>query len=179
MLALRSAFMVFACLISLAFASPPAHAATCAAADTVQGAADAFLQAANSGTPAAFSAALSRYANVEAVAIFALGKYRSDLPDDRRAEYIKKAQSYMGKFLSNYGDRFRGSMLSIKSCKGQIVETSVKGGEDLIWRVSGSQVQDVKVSGFWLTIQLRKKFTDVIRQRNRRVEGLIDFLGGH
>jgi hypothetical protein len=82
----------------------------------------------------------------------------------------------MGAFLARYGDRFKGSNLAIKSCKGNIVETSVKGGDDILWRVSGSRIMDVKVSGFWLTIQLRKKFTDIIAQRNRRIDALLDLL---
>lgn len=174
--AFRSSLAVLGCLIMLALGASASHAASCPAGDTVMGAANAFLNAAQSGSNAAFTDAVGRYADVDNVAMFALGKYRRDLPEDRRSEYVKNAQRYMGAFLARYGDRFKGSSLSIKSCKGNVVETSVKGGDDILWKVSGSRVMDVKVSGFWLTIQLRKKFTDIIQQGNRRVEALLDLL---
>jgi len=122
----------FATLAGFAFAiysATFAHAATCAGADTVRNAASAFLAAARSGSSAAFGSALSRYTNVEALSLFALGKYRSDLPPARRAEYVRNAHRYISQFLAENAGRFKsGSQLTIGSCKGNLVTTSLGGG---------------------------------------------------
>src|SRR5262245_5373478 len=86
------AFATLACLAFTICFATLAEAATCAGADTVRNAANAFLAAARSGSASAFSSALSRYTDVEALALSALGRYRADLPPGRRAEYVRNAQ---------------------------------------------------------------------------------------
>ena len=34
----------------------------------------------------------------------------------------------------------------------------------MVWRVSGGRIRDVQVSGVWLSLQLRSKFTGIIRR---------------
>src|SRR5215471_18073444 len=96
---IRAAFAGLAMAITVA---GPAGAASCPAADTVKGAASAFLGAARNGSPGAFSAALSRYTNVDSLALFALGKYRSELPSNRRDEYVRNTQRYISRFLADH-----------------------------------------------------------------------------
>ena len=84
-LALVAGLVTSACLPSVAEAG-------CAAAETVQDAASAFIDAARSGSVSAFSSALSRYVNVDTMALSALGKFRGKLPPERRAEYVRNAQ---------------------------------------------------------------------------------------
>jgi ABC-type transporter MlaC component len=163
--------------VALIAAAVGAHAEICPGAVTVTSAASAFVSAARAGSPAAFSALLTRYTNVEALAIFALGRYRAKLPPERRAEYIRNTQYYLGRFLADNSGRFNdSSKLTIESCKGNLVTTSFKGGSNIIWRVSGTRIDDVQVSGFWLTLALRDKFANVVRQNHGYVSSLLDFL---
>jgi ABC-type transporter MlaC component len=167
----------FAIAVAFIAAVAGARAESCAGADTVTSAANAFVSAARSGSPAAFVALLTRYTNVEAVALFALGRYRTKLPPERRAEYIRNAHYYFGKFLADNSGRFNdNSKLTIESCKGNLVTTSFKGGSNIVWRVSGDQIADVQVSGFWLTLALRDKFANIVRQNHGYVSSLLDFL---
>ena len=171
-LALVAGLVTSACLPSVA------EAASCAAAETVQDAASAFIDAARSGSVSAFSSALSRYVNVDAMALSALGKFRGKLPPERRAEYVRNAQRYMSQFLADNAGRFQGNIqLTIKSCSGNLVKSSIGGGSDIAWRVSGNRIDDVQVSGIWLGLQLRQEFTNIIRQNQGYVSGLIDYLG--
>jgi ABC-type transporter MlaC component len=164
--------LIFALLIA-----SPVHAASCAGADTVKGAANAFIAAARSGSTSGFASALARYTNVEALALFALGKYRGDLPADRRSEYVRNAQRYMAAFLADNAGRFSGAAaIAIESCNGNLIQTSVSGGSDIVWKIGGGLVQDVKVSGIWLAPQLRQKFLGIIRRNHGYLSSLLDYL---
>lgn len=155
--------------------TPAATAADCPAAGPVKAAAASFMSAARSKSPAAFNAALARHTNVTSLALFALGPYRKDLPAARRAQYVRSAHGFMGSFLAQNSRRFGTAALSIESCKGNIVETSASGRE-ILWRVSGNRIQDVRVGGVWLAPQLRSKFVNVIRNGDGRIDALFDYL---
>lgn len=156
-------------------ATPAALAAECAAAGPVRAAAESFTSAARTKSPGAFSAALARHADVSSLALFALGPYRRNLPAARRVQYVRSAHRFMGAFLAENARRFGAASLSIETCKGNIVETSASGRE-IVWRVAGSRIQDVRVAGVWLAPQLRSKFVNVIRRGGGRIDALFDFL---
>jgi len=162
--------------IAMAFAAS-AEAADCPGADTVKNAASAFLGAARNGSASAFSAALSRYTDADSLAIFALGKYRAQLPANRRDEYVRNTRRYMSQFLADHAGNFKGgSKVSVESCSGNLITTSLDGGSQIVWKVSGGLVQDVKVSGVWLALQLRQNFANLIRQNHGFVTSLLDYL---
>jgi ABC-type transporter MlaC component len=155
--------------------SAPALAADCPAAGPVKAAAASFKSAARSGSAGAFSSALARHTNVASLAMFALGPYRKDLPPGRRAEYVRSAHAFMGAFLAEYGSKFSGANLTIENCQGGLVETTASG-RDIVWKVAGSRIQDVRVGGVWLAPQLKSKFVKVIRQGDGDVTALLDYL---
>ena len=168
---------VFMTLVVAANSFTPARAATCPGADTVKKAADAFIAASRSGTSSAFASVLARYADIEAVALVALGKYRAKLPAERRSEYVRNTGYYMSRFLADHAGRFKGSsQLAIAACKGNLVETSLNNQSTIVWRVSGGLVQDVQVSGIWLGMQLRQEYAGIIRQNHGFVTSLLDYL---
>ena len=155
----------------------PSIAASCPAAGVVNRAGLAFMDAARGGSAAAFSSALARHTDVRGAAIFALGQYRKDLPPARQGEYVRNAQSYMARFLLDNARPFRSSRdLIIESCKGNLVETSLGGRSRMVWRISGGRVRDVRVGGVWLAIQLRSKFTGIIRRNQGDIDALLEFL---
>jgi phospholipid transport system substrate-binding protein len=167
---------VAASVAAFAMAVAPATlAADCPAAGPVKAAAASFMSAARAKSPGAFSAALSRHADVTSLALFALGPYRKDLPAARRAQYVRSAQGFMGAFLADNAKRFGSASLSIETCRGNLVETTASG-RDIVWRVSGSRIQDVRVGGVWLAPQLRSKFVGVIRRGDGNIDALFDYL---
>jgi phospholipid transport system substrate-binding protein len=162
--------------LALLLAAAPANAAACPGERIVKSAAASFVSAARSGSPEAFSAAIGRFADVRALALYALGPYRSALPPSRQAEYLGKAKVFMGRFLARHSSRFGTSPhLEIESCRGGLIQSSA-GGSEVVWRVSNGRVRDVRAGGVWLAVQLRTKFVNVIRRGGGDIEALFDFL---
>jgi ABC-type transporter MlaC component len=157
--------------------SPLPSLAACPAAGIVRNAGEAFIDAAEHPTEAAFTSALMHHTDVKALAAFALGQYRKDLPPNRQSEYLKNARSYMARFLMDNSGSFRSLRdLTIENCNGNLVETSLGGRSRMLWRLSDGRIRDVRVSGVWLGIQLRSKFTGIIRQNNGDVGALLGYL---
>ena len=98
---------------------------------------------------------------MSSLALQALGPYRKKLPASRNAEFQKNALAFMGRFVAENASGLRGANLKVVACRGSLIETSANGRK-VIWRVSGAQVLDVKVSGFSLSVQMRNKFVKVI-----------------
>src|SRR4029450_478963 len=92
-------------------------------------------------------------------------------------EYFSGAQTFMARFLLEYSGPFRSSRdFVIDNCRGNLVQTSFEGRPRMLWRVSGGRISDVQVSGVWLALQLRSKFTGIIRRGNGDIEALLNFL---
>lgn len=164
-------------LALLALSHLPGSAASCPGAGTVKNAANALMVAARRNSVDGFAAALSRHADVNAISMFALGKYRTSLPGARRAEYVRKTHRYMSRFLADHAGRFKStSALSVDRCNGNLVETSLGGRSRMVWRLSGSRVRDLRVEGFWLGLQMRSRFAEIIRRNDGDVGKLIDYL---
>jgi ABC-type transporter MlaC component len=171
---------IFAAMAGLALVALPmaeARAAECPGANAVRNAAADFIQATRQGSTAAFASALARNADVRGTALFALGQYRKNLPAGRQRQYMQLAQAYMAQFLRQHSGPFRSYRdLTIESCRGNLVETSLAGRSRMVWRLSGRRIGDVQVSGVWLALQLRSKFTGIIRRNGGSTDALIDFL---
>ena len=164
-------------LISIALSASPADAtyATCPGANLVQSAAKSFADASRTHNPAVFANAISRYSDVNGLALFALGQYRGELPPNRKAEYVAKTRAYIGRFLAAHEGRFANSALQIQSCFGGQIR-SVAGRESIVWKLSGNRVSDVEVGGVWLVAELRSKFVSIIRDGHGNIESLFAFL---
>jgi len=171
---------VVSLLIVTALWATPAIAAKCAAEGFVHNAGNAFLAAARSGTPQAFTNAASRYADLRAIAMFALGPHRKSLPKSKEGEYVSLTRKFIGEFMAKYSERFSGTGLKVVSCTGNTVNATTAGGKKLIFRVSGGKggyrVQDVNVSSIWLAGQMRSTFVGVINRNNGNFDALIKYL---
>ena len=162
-----------------------AVASTCPAENYIQSAGEAFMNASRKGSAGAFSAAASRFGDLHALALFALGPYRKDLPKSRETEYVAKARTFIGKFMAKYGSKFAGNSISVTSCNeaagGLIVGTKLSSGQTLTFRLrkagGGYRVQDVSVSSIWLAQTMRGKFTGVLRENNGDLDALMSYLG--
>lgn len=136
------------------------------------------IKLANSGAGKAamrqrFSSLINRNANVRSVGLVALGPYRKDLPPNKASEFTQMVSFYMAAFFVYYVDEFQGSTIEVNSSSKQgnttIVNSSVrfKNGSttQVRWRiVGGGQIGDINVRGVWLSLQLKKRFTDVLKR---------------
>jgi ABC-type transporter MlaC component len=120
-----------------------------------------------------FSSLINQNSNVRQVGLEALGPYRKDLPANMSGEFFKLVALYMAAFFVYYIEEFQGSSLEVDSSAKQgaltTVDTSVhfKNGSTtkVRWRIRGSgQVSDINVRGVWLSLQLKKRFTDVLKR---------------
>ena len=83
----------------------------------------------------------------------------------------------MARVLLDNSRSFRSSRdLTVEECNGNLVETSLGGRSRMLWRLSGGRIRDVRVSGVWLGIQLRSRFTQIIRRNDGDVNALLAYL---
>jgi ABC-type transporter MlaC component len=175
---------LFGSLVFSFLLAASAQASPCPADGFVKSAGNAFMNAANSGSPQAFTNAASRYADLRSISMFALGQYRRDLPPSREAEYVSLARSFMGRFMAQYASHFNGNSINITSCdasgSGLTVGAKFGGGESITLRLHGGsgsyRVEDLSVSSIWLAQALRSKFTGVIASHGGDVTALLDWL---
>ncbi len=163
----------------------PANAGGCSAEPFVKRAGAAFMNAAKTKTPSAFSGVAGRYADLRAIALFALGPHRGSLAKAQEAEYVALTHVFIGKFMARHAGKFSGSELEITGCavngKLTVVHTRLASGKPVIFRLvrsgGGYLVQDINVSSVWLAQQLRANFVGVIR-RGGDIAALFAYLRG-
>ena len=171
---LKTRFALLLCLAAVGF-SPSAMAVTCPAEGLVQDAADAFASASRSHSAAAFSNSAARFTDMRALALFALGSYRSKLPSGSEGKYVSLAKVFMGRFMAQYSGRISNSDLTIVSCSPQVVSARM-GGSSIVFKLAGSRITDVSVSGFSVAHAMREKFTGIISDNGGDVKALINYL---
>jgi ABC-type transporter MlaC component len=171
---MKSALLIF----SLALATTSSIAAACPSEGLVIGAGKAFTSASRSGSASAFLNAASRYADTRGIAMSALGQHRKKLTKAQEGEYVRLAQSFMGRFMAQYSSRFNASGMKITTCNGNLVTVSANGGRKIIFRVGGGRVQDVNVSSVWLAGQMRSTFVGVLNRNNGDIKALLNYLRG-
>ena len=122
------------------------------------------------GSPSAYKQLLVRYAAVQGVALFALGRYRSQLPSGQRSQYVALATDYAARMLSRYSKSFAGERFVVKSAQDGIVRGRIvfaNGQTSAVdWRVINGHIVDVNFEGKWLTVQMRDQFTRVLASSN-------------
>jgi ABC-type transporter MlaC component len=146
-------------------------AATCPQSDVAERAGNAMIQAAKSGSPAAFSGALRSYADMGSIAMFALGKYRKSLPAGKQAQFVALTTDYVSRTLNDFRLKFRAESISIRDCSGDTIESVIfflggKGNQPVMWRIKGSKVADVNVQNVWLAQLLRTNLTGILDKNN-------------
>ncbi len=134
-----------------------------------------------------FAALLSRYINIPNVASFALGLKQKDLPSGDKAMFYDLVANYAAALFVWFVDDFKGQELKINGSDEQgkfiTVDTGIVGGglagignEKLRWRVvkqsAGYRVSDLNIKGVWLTIAMKKLFSDTLKSSNGNFQAL-------
>ena len=146
------------------------------------------IAAARAGGPSGFRALLRAYIDVTSMALFALGKFRKNLPEGQRSEYVSLVEGYMVHTLAQFGKKFQGRKFEVvnsrATSRGLAVESNLKflGGkkQKVQWKLVGSggnyRVADINFQGVWLAGLLRSTFTSLIKKNGNSVEGLMAHL---
>jgi ABC-type transporter MlaC component len=169
-------------LFALAAAALPGSAAMASTPEEyVKGVASDVISLANSGLGKAamrgrFTTLLNQYADGRNVSLIALGPYQRKIPTDKRDEFFKWSQFYITAFFVYYIDDFKGADFEVKNTAKQGKFTTVvgnvrfKGGDTspVRWRLvpagGGFRVNDINVRGVWLSLQLKKRYNDILNR---------------
>jgi phospholipid transport system substrate-binding protein len=160
--ALALAAMV--CTMSV-FAAPTASAAD-PAVSYMRRAANALIDAQRKGSAAAFTRVLNSYGHVPAIALFALGDFRKNLPRSKRRTYYSGMTRFIGRYAANEATKYpvarvKFASAGIRDGRAVMVDSVVvmKDGSsyDVRWMLlpnrGGFKVRDAQVLGFWVTAQ--------------------------
>lgn len=142
------------------------------------------IKAAQAGSASEFSSALKKYANMDAIAMFALGKHRKLLPAARKSEFVSLTTSFVSRKFNDYRLKFRANDIIPVNCNGSMVRTQLnflgnKGPQPVLWRMSGNRVADVNVQGVWLGQLLRTNFEDVLSKNPNGIDALFAHMQGN
>ena len=161
--------------------SGPAVAARCPDAEVVERAAAALMAAARAGSASQFAGALEAYGDMDAIAMFALGKYRDRLPASKRSEFVSLATSFVSRTFNDYRLKFKAQSMEVADCRFGAVRTlfrfrGVQGKQWVIWRVHGGRVLDVNLQHIWLRQLLRTEFYRVMAENQGDINTLFRHL---
>ncbi|CAN5150222.1 hypothetical protein BH10PSE7_BH10PSE7_40540 [soil metagenome] len=170
LLAVSAAFIIPGLGVAPALAATPAE-------QYVSNVGNDVIKLANSGAAKAamrsrFSGLIGRNANVRAVGLLALGPFQKQLPPGLRDQFFQLVTTYIASFFVYYIDEFQGTGLQINSSAKQgnstIVDSAIVfkngGNKKVRWRINGGRVNDVNVRGVWLSLQLKERFTKILKR---------------
>ncbi len=135
-----------------------------------------------------FAAVFSANADVRAIGLFALGKFRRKLPASRRGEYFSLMKRYISATFSTHMGAISGNRVEIlgsenRGKKGTIVSSKLHfpGREPapITWRLTkrgGYKVFDVRIFSIWLGPEQRTVFTGIVADNGGDVNALLKFL---
>ena len=173
---MKAKFLLVLIVATLSFA-PSSLAADCPAEGMVQDAADAFAKASRNHSADGFATSAARFTDMRALALFALGPYRSQLPAGMEGKYVSLAKIFMGRFMAQNAGRIGDSALTIVSCSPQYVSARM-GGNSVSFKLAGGRITDVTISGVSIAHAMREKFVGIISDNGGDVKALIRYLEG-
>ena len=175
---------------SIMLSSSPALAAkpACPADKFIANIGKDLFSAARSGSQKSFKNVVARYADASQIGRFALGRYRKSLSKEDASNYYGLVADYVARVMADNAVQFQGNRFEITRCpqKNKLVAVTSKlhselhGVRPVIWRLvksgKGFRVLDVNVHGVWLGVQLRSKFTSVIKKNKGDINRLYAYL---
>ncbi len=141
------------------------------------------------GTIVAYFQTINKHADVPAIAMYALGQYKSDLPKADHERYYSGVARFMARYFADQTRKFRVA-------KAEFPEDPVEDEGDVLVRTkitlmsgskyhvlfrltpkkAGYKVSDVKVMGFSLTYLQRGIFLSFINKKGGSVSALVAAL---
>ena len=112
--------------------------------------------------------------------MFALGRYRSQLPPGERERYVALATAYVANTFARNARSFAGERFVPTGAGDGMVSGKIVFADghtaNVDWRVQRGKIIDVNIKGVWLTLQLRDQFTGVLSRNNGNFDALFRFL---
>jgi phospholipid transport system substrate-binding protein len=184
-LATASALAMTAMLI---FSTLQAHAAD-PAVSYMRHAANALIDAQRKGSAGAFARVINSYGHVPAIALFALGDFRKDLPSGDRRTYYSGMTRFIGRYAATEApkypvERVKFAAAGIRDGRTVLVDSQIvlKDGStyDVRWMLlpnrGGFKVRDAQVLGFWVSPFLQTLFQNYIKENGGNVNALVTVL---
>ena len=138
-----------------------------------------------SGTPAAYYKMISRHADVPAIALYALGPYRSELKRSQQESFFRGVGMFIARYFADQARSYTVAKAEISPSvreddKEVLVHSTVTltSGSDytVVWRLgksgSGYRIRDVQVLGFSLRYLQRSIFQTYIARRGGTFQAL-------
>lgn len=180
-----------AALVAAGSASAPAtarSAVSCPATGFIDKMGKELFSAARSGSKRSFKRVLARYADTPKISRFALGRYRKSLPGSHARNYHNLVKDFVARLMAENAVQFQGQRFEITRCPQKNRSVAVtgrlhskkRGVRPVVLRLTrsggGFRIQDVNVHGVWLGVQLRSKFTSVLKRNKGDIRRLYEFL---
>ena len=162
-------------------AGPVKAAANCSNARVADEAGRAFLEAAKEKSAEKFAIALNKYADMEQISTFALGKYRRQFNQSQLKELVKLSGNYISATLADFARKFKGSAIFAIECRRNGVVKSrleflSRSAKAVLWRFKKDKITDVHIQNVWLAQLLRDNYASIIRKNNNNPTALIAHL---
>jgi phospholipid transport system substrate-binding protein len=150
------------------------------------------LAAAKSRSPQAMQVTIGRYADTQALGLYALGDYRPRLDTGDREPYMTGMVKFIGRYAATEAPKYPVAKVSFnpearKARYGLMVDSTILmqdgSSYEVAWLLvrygSTYKVRDVQVMGFWGSPMLKKLFEDYIAQNGGSVKTLVSVLQRH
>ncbi|MGE0210178.1 MAG: ABC transporter substrate-binding protein [Parvibaculaceae bacterium] len=173
------------CLAGTAFAQTSRHPAVV----YMQKVANDLFRAQKDGTIPAYLQVINRHADVPSIALYALGRYKADLPKSDYQRYYRGVAIFMSRYFADQTRHFRVAKAEFNeepSSDGSdtLVRTKVTlmsgSAYNVVFRLSrngsGYKVSDVTVLGFSLSYLQRGIFLSFLSKKNGDLGQLIAAL---
>ncbi len=133
-----------------------------------------------------FADILARRADVHAIAMYSLGRYRQQLPKKQKALYVRGVHQFMARYFADQAHRYRVKKAIIEQTPRKVgndwlvrSKVTLNDGRsyNVTWKLNktraGWRVRDVKVMGFSLTFLQRGLFYKFLQKKNGDVGALV------
>lgn len=150
------------------------------------------LAATKSRSPQAMQLTIGRYADTQALGLYALGDYRPKLDQSDREPYMSGMIKFIGRYAATEAPKYPVAKVSFnpearKARYGLMVDSTILmqdgSSYEVAWLLvrygSTYKVRDVQVMGFWASPMLKKLFEDYIAQNGGSVRTLVTVLQRH
>ncbi len=191
----RRRFLLILAGLGAAQVAGPLVAAAQAAVDPkgaaryMREAADDLMQAQRIGTVSSFQKAILSHADVEGIALYALGQYREDLQKAQRPSYFKGVSLFMARYFADSSRQYQVGKaeigeVTIDDSGAALVNTKVTlltgSTYNVVFKVArdgkGYQIADINVLGFSLAYMQRGIFQRFIAKNGGDVNALVEAL---
>jgi len=136
---------------------------------------------------ARFRSAFIKYADINTMGTFALGKYASTVKGAQRQQYFSLIDDYVTR-------KFAALIVTSPVSAVKVTKSSMRGPDELvsstvefsdgrpsspmIWRLRRGRVIDISFQGAWIVNVQKDVFTSIISRNNGDISALLKHMGG-